>query len=254
VSAFEILTANAAGFAVRGFAAWHIDPDRRVHGRRTTRVELHEPGPEVIDRLRAERAEGAAKLAPAATLPDAWPPEAELEWISRDGECRQLVCWFGGLAQHAGRRRATILDRHTNAPRSVIGGASDDVPIADSLGAYLYEPDAAVLAAGLTATLAEEHNLAAITPAIAYLTGDRPIVDAALACFQIDEVLPFDLRQLRGALRQRQIGRLEIKKRGVACEPERLRRELKLAGDAAATLIVLPIRGRPTAILAQRAS
>jgi len=252
VSACGVVVADVTAFDVRGFTAWHIDPDRRVQGRRTTRVELHEPGPEVVDHLRAARADGAVKLAPAAALLDAWPAEAELEWISRDGECRQLVCWFGGLAEHAGRRRATILDRDASAPRSVVGAASDEVPAAGSLGEYVYEPDTAVLAAGLTATLAAEHQLAAIAPSIAYLTGDRPIADAALACFRIDEVLRFDVRQLRGALRQRQIGRLEIKKRGVACEPERLRRELKLAGDATATLVVLPIRGRPTAILAQR--
>ena len=94
-----VVVAEVADFEVRNFAAWHIDPDRRPHGRRTTRVELHDPGPGVIDHLRAACPAGAVKLAPAATLPDAWPREAELEWISRAGECRQLICWFGELAR-----------------------------------------------------------------------------------------------------------------------------------------------------------
>ena len=110
-----ILVADATAVDLRGCSAWHIDPDRRPTGRRTTRVELHEPGPEVIDRLRAARPEGAVKLAPAATLPEAWPQEAELEWIGRATECRQLVCWFGALAGEPGRRRATIVDH--GAPR-----------------------------------------------------------------------------------------------------------------------------------------
>ena len=48
------------------------------------------------------------------------------------------------------------------------------------------------------------------------------------------------------------IGQLEIKKRGVDIDPEKLRRELKLRGDNAATLLITRVAGRPTAILAQR--
>ncbi|HEY2761032.1 MAG TPA: hypothetical protein VGI75_09815, partial [Pirellulales bacterium] len=46
--------------------AWHIDPDRRPAGGRTTRVELHEPGPEVLRKLLDACSSGAIKLAPAA--------------------------------------------------------------------------------------------------------------------------------------------------------------------------------------------
>jgi len=249
----QLVVADVTPIDIRGFAVWHIDPDRRALGRRTTRVELYEPAPQVIDALRTMCPNGAAKLAPAATVPEAWSCEAEQEWISRDGECRQLVCWFGALAHEPGRRRATIVDHRSPEVRSIVGQAGDELPVAAALGQYLYEPDAAVLAAGLTATLAEEHSLSAITPGIAYLTADRTVVDLALASFRVREVFPFDIRKLRGALRERNIGRLEIKKRGVACQPETLRHELKLAGDAAATLILLPIAGRSMAILAERA-
>jgi hypothetical protein len=244
--------ADVETFDVRDFAAWHIDPDRRPEGRRTTRVELHEPGPAVIDRLRAEQPSGAVKLAPAATLPDAWPPEAELEWISRGGECRQLVCWFGTLARDPGRRRATIIEPRAAEPRTILGTDDEHPPQAAALGEYLYEPDAAVLAAGLTATLAAEHDLTAISPGIGYLTGDRIVRDAALAGFAVRDVLPLDRRRLRAALRQRGVGRLEIKKRGVDTDIEKLRHEMRLSGDSAATLILLPRAGHPTAILAER--
>ena len=55
-------------------------------------------------------------------------------------------------------------------------------------------------------------------------------------------------------LRERHIGQLEIKKRGVDIDPEKLRRDLKLRGNNAATLLITQIAGRPTAILAQRVS
>jgi hypothetical protein len=247
-----VIVGDVAAFDVGNFAAWHIDPDRRPQGRRTTQVELHEPGPDVIDRLRMLCPQAAVKLAPAAVVPDAWAEVAEQEWISRAGQCRQLVCWFGSLAENPGSRRATIVDRGWPVVRSIVGCADDEVPHAVALGRYIFEPDAAVLAAGLTATLANEHGLEAITPGVAYLTADRPIVDLALARFQIREVLPLDLRRLRDVLRSRNIGTLEIKKRGVECEPEQLRRQLRPAGDASATLIVLPMAGRPIVILADR--
>ena len=137
--------------------------------------------------------------------------------------------------------------------RSLLGTGDEHPPQAISLGAYLYEPDAAILAAGLTATVAAEHELAAITPGIGYLTGDRVIADAALAGFAIREVLPLDKRRLR-APRQRNIGRLEIKKRGIDTDIEKLRQELRLSGERAATLVLLPRGGHATAILAERIS
>lgn len=69
---------------------------------------------------------------------------------------------------------------------------------------------------------------------------------------RFQEVIPLDLRQLRTALAARRIGRLEIKKRGVDCDPEKLRAQLRPAGDASATLIVTRIGSKPVAILAGR--
>ncbi len=233
-------------------SAWHMDPDRRSGGRRTTRVNLHTPGVEVIERMLAQNPHAAVKLAPAAELPDAWSERAELEWISRDRQCRQLVAWFGNLATDPGRRRATILGNGSTPPRSVVGAPRDDPPASDTLGKYILEPDAAVLAAGLGPTLAAEHGLAPIAAGIAYWTGDRSVNDPALACFEVCDVLPLDLKRVRALLRERNIGRLEIKKRGVDHEPHKLRRQLGLAGQESATLFVTRVRGRVTAILARR--
>ena len=46
----------------------------------------------------ARNANAAIKLAPATKLPPDWIARCELEWISRDRECRQLVAWHGNLA------------------------------------------------------------------------------------------------------------------------------------------------------------
>ncbi|HVX13145.1 MAG TPA: hypothetical protein VHC22_18315 [Pirellulales bacterium] len=234
--------------------AWHIDPDRRPSGRRTTRVVCYEPAPTVIDRLIGANDTGAIKLAPAAELPDHWRHNAEQEWISRAGECRQLVAWFGRLATRPGGRRATVIagDGAPSQIRTVAGDGHVAPPAATDFGRYLVEPDAAVLAAGLVGVLADEHGLAAIAPGAAYLTGERAVFDPALACFEINEVLAFDIKRIKALLRERSVGRLEIKKRGVDVDPEELRSRLRVPGDAAATLF-LTRRGRAiTALLTNR--
>ncbi|MEX0678432.1 MAG: hypothetical protein WD063_15235 [Pirellulales bacterium] len=248
----KITLGEAAEADLAGCHAWHIDPDRRPRGKRTTRVDLHDPATAVIDGLLAQNPHAAVKLAPAAELPDHWTEQAELEWIGRARGCRQLVAWFGTLAQEAGRRRATILGPSAEQVRTLVGRADQNVPVAPRIERYLFEPDAAVLAAKLEAALAAEHDLAAISSGVAYWTGPAAIADRALACFEIDEVLPLDVKRLGALLRARGIGRLEIKVRSVDQDPGQLRRRLRVVGDREATLLVTRIEKRVMAILARR--
>jgi hypothetical protein len=248
---FEVQVRDVALVDVAECEAWHIDPDRRPAGRRTTLADLHEPGPETIDRLLSRNRNAAIKLAPAARMPPRWTGEAELEWISRGHQCRQLVAWFGDLAERSAMRRATVLSAAA-PPRSIVGRPGQEPPIAHKIGRYLFEPDAAVLAAKLDGALAGEHALAAIARGIAYWTLDKPIFDPALACFEVQEVLPFRAKQVKALLRARDIGQLEIKKRGVDHDPATVRRQLDLRGSQSATLILAPVENRVTAILARR--
>ena len=109
-----------------------------------------------------------------------------------------------------------------------------------------------MLAARLGGVLAAEHRLSAVAAGVAYWTGDRMILDAAISCFEVLEVVPMAVKPLKNLLRRRGIGRLEIKKRGVQLDPAALRQQLDLRGDEEASLFVLRIARRPTAILAPR--
>ena len=148
------------------------------------------------------------------------------------------------------RREETLGE---GSPRSIVGQPNQRIPITHQPAQYIFDVDSAVLAAHLTGTLAAEYKLHALSAGPTYLTGDTPITtDPALACFEITELLPFRTRKLAEHLRTRNIGQLEIKKRGVDIAPETLRRNLKLRGDNAASLLLTNIAGRPTAILAKR--
>lgn len=250
----RVITADVSSQSVVDCAAWHIDPDRRPTGRRTTRVELAQPGPDVIDSLRDLQPSGAVKLAPASEVPENWRSEAELEWISRGGECRQLVAWFGRLAQHGGQRCATVVDSSAGAT-SLCSPSSAEAVAVDVPGKplrYLFEPDAAVLAAELIGQLAAEHSMRVLAPGSVYLTSDEASCSPLFATFDVQEVLPLDLKRIKALVRERGIGQLEVKKRGVEVDPAAVQKQLRTAGDERATLILTRIKEDAIAILARR--
>jgi hypothetical protein len=252
-SGAAVRVADAAEADVRNVAAWHIDPDRRHQGRRTTSLEFCAPNLTIIESLLDLNANAAVKLAPATEVPTHWADRCELEWISRDRECRQLLAWHGDLAQAPRQRRATIVpNEHGLSVRTISGAPNQPPPIATKPDRYVYDIDPALLAAHLKGALAAEHGLSALHSGPTYLTGARPIADPALSCFEVTDVRPFEKRRLARHLREHSIGRLEIKKRGVDLDPDSLRRELKVRGDEDATLLVTLVGGRPAAILARR--
>jgi hypothetical protein len=94
--------------------------------------------------------------------------------------------------------------------------------------------------------------LQAVAGNVAYLTADKPQVSRLLAAFEVLDVMPYRANPLKSWLRSRGIGRLEVKKRGVDLDPQRIQRELQVPGDNEAALLLCRIQGRITAILAHR--
>lgn len=249
----QVSRGEAESFDARGFAAVHIDPDRRPAGHRTTSVEWNSPNQDAIERLFEDVPHAAIKLAPAAEAPATWAERCELEWIGRDRQCRQQVAWYGELAVAAGKRRATVLARDGRTLRSIVGEPNQPTPFVEQLDRYLFEPDTAVLAAHLPGVVAAEHGLAIFSAGVAYLTGPQPTDDPAVACFEILDVLSLKPKLLAQYVAKHRIGQLEIKKRGVEHDPKTIRKQLKLSGDRAATLILTKLRRKRVAIFARRA-
>ena len=238
-------------------SSWHLDPDRRVDGRRSTQVRWHSPGPETIDRWLETSPQGVVKLAPATKVPQAWRSTAELEWISRDRQCRQQLVWFGQLATSPGQHRATLLqtprdDKASPIACSFVAKPGLRAPLESQLRDYVYDTDPAIRAADLTGALANELELAAISPGACYLTSNHPVDHPLVSRFRVTDLLPLREKTLARHLGELGIGRLEIKKRGVQREPETLRHRLNLTGEASATLLLTRQGDREIAILAQR--
>lgn len=232
---------------------WHLDPDRRPEGRRSTQIQWHSPGPELVERWLSASPSGLLKLAPATVVPEEWADQAECEWISRDRQCRQQVVWFGELATSPGQRRVTSLPKlPTGNIATFVGSADVEAPLTNVVSKYVYDTDPAVRAASLTGALALEQELWALQHGAAYLTSEQPVEHPLLARFTVQDQLPLRVNALSKHLRGLGIGRLEIKKRGVETDPEKLRKQLKLQGDKSATLLLARQGESEIAILASR--
>jgi hypothetical protein len=109
-----------------------------------------------------------------------------------------------------------------------------------------------VVRAHLFGVLAERHRLRQIDPRIAWLTGDTLVRDPLLKAFKVECELPYDTKAIREFLRKQEVGRLEIKKRGVNLVPEEFRAAIKLAGPNEGTLIFTKAMERKTVFWAKR--
>ncbi|HEY5784932.1 MAG TPA: class I SAM-dependent methyltransferase, partial [Microlunatus sp.] len=106
------------------------------------------------------------------------------------------------------------------------------------VGAVLYEPAGAVTRAGGIAQLGADLDARLLHTDVVYLTGDVVHPTPYATAFEVLEVHPYTEQALRHWARDRGIGTLEIKKRGLDLDPAVLRKRLKLRGRASATVVL----------------
>jgi hypothetical protein len=237
--------ADATKVATAGFAVTFLDPARRTGAGRTfNTADWVPPWPFVLDQLRRD---AVVKLAPG--LPhDLIPEHVEAEWVSDAGDVKEAVLWSGYLATT--RRRATVIGAAGLATLTEEDDPYDglDRPVRE-LGRFLYEPDGAVIRAGLVTAVAGGVDGGLVDEHIAYVTSDKSFHTPFARGFEVLEQLPYREKLLKAALRERGIGSLTIKKRGVEVVPEHLRKRLQLSGENSATLVLTRIDGVGAALL-----
>ena len=165
------------------------------------------------------------------------PDDAEAQWVSVDGDLVELGLWFGSVARPDVKRAALLINGNSRFEITSKSAERQDAPIG-VLSEYLYEPDNSVVRSHLIGQLAEQIDATLFAPEIAYLTSAMPIESPWLKGYRVLDNLVFDRKKLKAYLRERNIGTLEIKKRGSDIVPEQLRKELAPKGEGAATLIV----------------
>ncbi|NYE21279.1 class I SAM-dependent methyltransferase [Microbacterium immunditiarum] len=231
-------------------AVW-LDPARRTAGHKeTSRTRPEDWSPSLDWALDlASRIPTGIKLGPAIDR-DLIPDDVEAQWVSADGSTIELVLWSGTLARE-GVRRAALVIRDDTAHELTAAADAPDEPVR-ALGAYLHEPDGAVIRARLIGEVARSLDAGMLDEHIAYLTSDAALTSPFVSTFRVVDELPTATKELSRALRDRGVGRLEIKKRGVDIDPAAYRTALKLRGPEEATLFVTRVGSRRRAILAER--
>jgi len=231
----------------------YADPARRTRGgRRIFDPAAYAPPLDAVWALREQVPALGIKVGPGIPH-QGLPDDAETQWVSVDGDVVEAGLWFGPLAPQGPGRSALVLTTSDGSTTSrtlrTDADGADLVPDVGGAGAYLYEPDGAVIRAGLVAHAAAELGGRLLDRTIAYVTTDQPAAPPAAGAaplatgYRVLDVMPFNLKRLKAYLRERGVGRLTIKKRGTAVTPEQLRAQLSPKGDAEATLVLTRVGG-----------
>jgi SAM-dependent methyltransferase len=236
--------ADATTVDLTGVDAVFCDPARRrAGGGRVFDPRSYSPPWDFVAGLVDRVPRTVLKLAPGIDHALV-PAGAEAQWVSVDGDLVEAAFWCGPLARVP--RRATVL--RGDAGYELTGDADERAPVGP-VRRYLYDPDPAVVRAHLVAAFAAGVGGTLADADIAYVYADTPAATPFGRCLEVTDTLPFSLKRLRALLRERGVGRLEILKRGSALEPEKLRRDLRLSGRAAASLVLTRVAGTPTALI-----
>nr|WP_244953926.1 SAM-dependent methyltransferase [Spelaeicoccus albus] len=230
----SVTHARAEDVDLTGADGVWLDPARRDNGSRLFDPEAFSPPLSFVSEVAERVSAVGAKLGPG--IPHASiPAGAEAQWVSVDGGVVEAGLWFGALARAGVGKAALVL-----GPGGAVELTDVDLPGQDvgEVGDYLYEPDGAVIRAGLVTGLLPITDGRLIDPKIAYVTSDRAVDTPLATGYVIDDVLPMSLKKLRAYLAERNVGIVTIKKRGSNIVPEQLRQQLRLSGDNEATIVL----------------
>lgn len=249
-SRFHPLQADLGELTPFPTKAAFLDPSRRdEQGRRFFSMTQYQPPVSIVQRWLEDVPHIAMKISPGVGYEEL-PEAAEIEFISVKRELKEGVLWFGDLKSTASRR-ATLLPGGASISSE---DTSPDKIAATVPGRYLYEPDKAVIRAHLVTTLAQRLEATMIDPEIAYLTSDSVQETPFARCFELEAYFPFQLKRLRHYLREQQIGRVTIMKRGSPLEPDQLRRQLRLRGDKHRIVFLTHVMGDPAVLVGRSIS
>jgi hypothetical protein len=250
----------------RGRRAQHVgawlDPARRLPGvhdaagrtRRVFALSAMSPSWQTVKDIAERLPATAAKLSPAFPHSQV-PAGAEAQWTSYGGEVVECTLWWGPLTATPGRSAMVLAPGRP----AVTVRESDSVVVvpcarhASDLQTWLYEPDRAVLRAGLTGALTSMTGGVELDPGVGYVTSDAMVDVPYAKRFLIGEAMPFNVKALRAWLRDRDVGNLTVKKRGVFLDADVLRRQLRLTGSQAQLMVVTRVAGQQTALMVRPA-
>jgi SAM-dependent methyltransferase len=222
-----------------------FDPARRDEtGRRIHDVEQYEPPLSLIRNWRYPLI--MVKLSPGVKMEQLASYGGGIEFISVNGDLKEALLWLG--SDFTGAKATLLTDTGEYHWPSALQQAASHLSEPRS---WLVEPDPALLRATLVADVADAFRGCQLDETIAYFTTDEQPHSPWLRAWKILDWMPFHLKRLRIYLRERNVGNITVKKRGVAMTPEELTAALKLKGDEARTLVLTRCKGKPIVLICE---
>ena len=232
-----------------GVDAAYVDPARRDPAARrdgrTVRVadpEAWSPPWSWVARLAERVPRTAAKVAPG--VPHTMiPAGGSATWTSVDGVLVEAELAWAALAPPGVRRAAVVVRIGEDAPHvvtSAIDLVDEATPPVGPVGAWLLEPDDAVIRAGLVSQVVERVGGRLLDPRVAYVTTDVDVDAAPLAArFRVHRAVPYGITALRDTLVAEGVGHVVVKKRAIGAEPDDVRRQLRLPRAPGSAVVLL---------------
>ena len=230
----QVAVADVRDIRPPAAAAVFIDPARRRDGQRGG----YEPALQWCFELGVARM--AVKAAPGLDV-GVVPPGWETEFVAEARALKEACLWSPAWA--TATRRATVIEgssTHTMTAADVTPTVAVAPP-----GGYLLDPSPAVTRSGLVAELAAGLDAWQIDPRIAFLSADHPLRSPFGRALRVEASLPFSVKKLAAALRDLDVGPVDLRRRGLAGDVEDIRHRLRTEGSRRAVVMMTRVVNMP---------
>ena len=210
----------------------YFDPARRSGGRRWLSDDENTLPP--LSFIRQVEAAGIAnviaKLTPAVDRSVGYSFDGSLQFVSVKGECKEALLMLGKLKDKHGTSAVLL-------PEGSTFGGGEECPILEKHGAYIWEPDAAVIRAGLTGALAMSLNGWQCDRHNDYFFTDSAGSSPFATCYRVISSAPYSRRTLQESLAG--TSKVIFKQRGFPQSIEEVQSKLKLGQGTKESIVIL---------------
>ena len=262
----SVVHTDATSVPLDGVDGVWLDPARRTTSSSGTKriwdPEAFSPPLSFVESLAATGKSVGVKMGPGMPH-ESVPGGCEAQWVSVGGDVTEVTLWFNDVARPGIRRAALVLGPQ-GAAEITSGEDFDGGPVPDvgPVEGYLYEPDGAVIRAGLVADVALRLGGHLVDRHIAYICAPELVETPFARAYKVLEVMPLNVKALKAWVKANGIGVLDIKKRGTSVTPEELRKQLlpagkgsaKGRGNKTATLVLTRIGEEKVAVVVEPAA
>lgn len=226
------------------FDLMYIDPSRRnEHGRQFLLKDCEPDVRMILPQLYSLTKKLVVKVSPLYDITQITrelPDIVTIEVISVHNEVKEILvhCTLQEISEEREIRiKAVRLDKlgqMISMHDVEIDQSSYAIETAEQVGNYLYEPDVAIIKAGITTSVGSVFNLQRVSDNSIYLTSEEfcPIFPGK--SYEVSAILPYKSKHIAAYLWERQLEAVHIHKRDFPLKPEELFKKFNLRmGDQA---------------------